>query len=519
MQKAETCQLTKSEERKSVERTIRGEPFISVGMSPSLCLKLRGSRGDRAMHRARPNDARGPSAALASSLRQPTNASSSCPCFDGGDVFFAGFSELRHVFDAVLESLECTDEDADLYDNHRECNSDQSLIWHFGNKRTGLSRGHKGMRDSLCREAAYSVRPYVARCRSQGYDFRVHFEWKSFQASARDLVHLERIRAAAARGGRVLVVLAGGLHDFTAFRAISEAERSSIPASMQWPQEWVDHFTAGTFSLFEKYSRANLPDNVCVVFKGSNIATQEVGRRNKSRSVPLAGSTAEFLPWGETVRRGLQMTESGEYGRWNYHPSAVGGLSDWLNKIAFAIAPRYGIPVIDQTPLTLSMRPVKGDIYHGYPDGVLANNLFSQSCAACGARLGGTCTLPISPIAGAAGCPHDSPCRRAPPRKLHDVRLTGHSVRPDLRALSRAYSDYCECAEDKARRAGGSPYKAPRKSVDRINLTAVMAFRGWRLNVSELRGSEIVWKVKNTCPLPCVGEQVPGYTVPGYIPN
>ena len=451
---------------------------------------------------------------LAGPLLQPTNGSnSSCPCFDGGEVFFAGFSELRHVVDAVLESLECTDEGADMYDNHRACTNEPALVWHFGNKYTGLSRGHKGMKDSMCREAAYSARPYVARCRAQGYDFRVHFEWKSFQASARDRVHLERVRAAAARGRHVLVVLAGGLHDFTAFRAISESERSSIPVSMQWPQEWVDHFIAGTFSLFELYARANLPDNVCVVFKGSNIATREVGRRNRSR---LAGSQAEHLPWGETVRRG--QPERGNHERWNYHPSTVGGLSDWLNKIAFAIAPRYGIQVIDQTPLTLSMRPAQGDIYHGYPDGLLANNLFAQACTACGSRLGGTCTLPISPTAGAASCSRDTPCTRAPSPESRVVE-TGHSLRPNLHALAMAYNDHCECAEDKARRAGGPPYKAPKGSFKRINLTAVTTFRGWRLNVTEVRGGVSKWRVKNTCPLPCVGDQVPGYTVPGYVPN
>ena len=51
--------------------------------------------------------------------KQPAPATapgqSSCPCMDNGEVFFAGFSELRHVVDAMLESLTCTDEGADMY--------------------------------------------------------------------------------------------------------------------------------------------------------------------------------------------------------------------------------------------------------------------------------------------------------------------------------------------------------------------------------------------------------------------
>ena len=179
---------------------------------------------------------------LVSTHRQQARAErqNSCPCLNDGEVFFAGFSELRHIVDAVLEGLTCTDEDAGMYENHVLCSTNKRLITHFGSRWTGLARGHRGMRDSLCREAVYSQRPYGARCQGAGYDLRLRYEWKSFQASARDVVHRKRVLAAAARGGRVLVVLSGGLHDMTSFRAITEQQRKAMPASMRWPQEgWL----------------------------------------------------------------------------------------------------------------------------------------------------------------------------------------------------------------------------------------------------------------------------------------
>ena len=173
---------------------------------------------------------------LVSTFRQQTQTErqNSCPCLSGGEVFFAGFSELRHIVDAVLEGLTCTDEDAGMYENHLLCSTNKRLITHFGHIRRGLARGHKGMRDSLCREAVYSQRPYRARCQGPGYDLRLRYEWKSFQASARDVEHRKRVLAAAARGGRVLVVLSGGLHDMTSFRAITEQQRKAMPSSMRY---------------------------------------------------------------------------------------------------------------------------------------------------------------------------------------------------------------------------------------------------------------------------------------------
>ena len=429
--------------------------------------------------------------------------SNDCPCLNNSNVFFAGFSEVRHVVDAVLESLECTDEGATMYDNLGECSTANRHLRHHYH---WLARGHKGMRDSLCREAIYSQRPYVAQCQAPGYSLRVSYEWKSFQASARDLVHRERVLAAAAGGGRVLVVLSGGLHDFTSFRAITEKQRDAMPASVRWPQEWIDHYVDGTMALFNLYRRDNLPDNVCVVYRGANVAA-------RSASVARADDSSFSMNAGLSFER-----DERSY----YHPGAAGGLSDWLNKIAFALAPRYGIPIIDQTPITVRHTPHAGDVYHGYADGVLANDLFRQACAAC-AGFPPTCSLPIPASAGAPPCymgaappcTGDETLRQA--LDLPDSRNlpTWDSTNPRA-SLARLTSGL------KQSKAVRSPYRTrDRNSIPALNITALTVFKGWLMNVSEpwRDGRPAGYKSKYTCPLPCVGPHVPGYTKMGTLPN
>ena len=439
---------------------------------------------------------------LVSTDRQQARAErqNSCPCLNDGEVFFAGFSELRHIVDAVLEGLTCTDEDAGMYENHNLCSRDQRLVAHFGSRWTGLSRGHRGMRDSLCREAVYSQRPYGARCQGAGYDLRLRYEWKSFLASARDVVHRKRVLAAAARGGRVLVVLSGGLHDMTSFRAITEQQRNAMPASMRWPQEgwlglaliltpslililtltltrwpqeWINHFVNGTMALFDFYGRKNLPDNVCVVFRGSNVASREAGRVPRR----VARLNSRFA----TNKEASSLENNEDY----FHPGVVGGLSDWLNKLAFALAPQYGIHAIDQTAITVNRKPHLGDVYHGYPDGILANDLLSQACQAC-AGFQSKCSLPIPAGAGAPPCSEGAP----PPCKANS----------SLPSRAR------------------SPFRADKRDITAINFTALTEFKGWNMSVAEKTpGLPPVMKV--TCPLPCVGPHVPGYTQMGTVHN
>ena len=167
-----------------------------------------------------------------------------------------------------------------------------------------------------------------------------------------------------------------------------------------------------------------------------------------------------------------------------FHPGVVGGLSDWLNKLAFALAPQYGIYAIDQTAITLKRKPHRGDVYHGYPDGILANDLLSQACQAC-AGFQSKCSLPIPAGAGAPPCSEGA----QPPCKANS---------------SLPFSTR-------------SPFRADKRDITAINFTALTEFKGWNMSVPGKPGGPPVMKL--TCPLPCVGPHVPGYSQMGTVPN
>ena len=58
-----------------------------------------------------------------------------------------------------------------------------------------------------CREGLYSARPHTARC--VAHNLSLAFEWKSYMFSSRDAIFKQRVLAAAAAGGRVVVIMLG----------------------------------------------------------------------------------------------------------------------------------------------------------------------------------------------------------------------------------------------------------------------------------------------------------------------
>ena len=54
----------------------------------------------------------------------------------------------------------------------------------------------------------------------------------------------------------------------------------------------------------------------------------------------------------ETNENAINRTTSGDEAR--HHASAQGGVNDWMNRMAFALAKRHGIATLDMTPLTVA---------------------------------------------------------------------------------------------------------------------------------------------------------------------
>ena len=277
--------------------------------------------------------------------------SAAAQCLSGAQIFFAGFSEMHMISEAVAQNLACNSTAQTT--SHHSCASSRGA----GNQ-------------ALCRERVYSARPLEARCI---HDMSIHYEWKSFAMSHREYEHRRRIVAAAVTHPFVLVVLGVGVHHFTKFNTHSYGLFHNVDDEYLWDQAWIDDYVSGMTSLFELYAAATLPHNVCVVFKSSNIG---------KRTFPKNATNQERLL---------------------HHPSSINGIHHWLDRFAMPLAKRAGIGVVSLVDITSGLEPVgfgipggllhkgdalEGDVYHGYPGGLLADVVLERACALCPRQCG-----------------------------------------------------------------------------------------------------------------------------------
>lgn len=121
-------------------------------------------------------------------------------CLRGTSIFVGGFSEQRQIVSWLHQVLECAapglvKEDECLIREIRE------------DPKRQLPKNYRRL--ARCRETLYSQQPWVGR--SCSLNVSLHFEWKSFMWSGRDLTFHERIIASArATPSRPVVVLLGG---------------------------------------------------------------------------------------------------------------------------------------------------------------------------------------------------------------------------------------------------------------------------------------------------------------------
>ena len=128
-------------------------------------------------------------------------ASTNQSCFQDAEISFAGFSEMRHMVQPVEAELHCK--------VYKAANLSHTLLGHqavcsgWNNLRhryTKLAHGYGPLRDSYCREALYSEKPYQAHCARPSHpSFVISYEWKSFAYAERDVIHKKRVLEAARR--------------------------------------------------------------------------------------------------------------------------------------------------------------------------------------------------------------------------------------------------------------------------------------------------------------------------------
>ena len=233
------------------------------------------------------------------------------------------------------------------------------------------------LRDGLCREDRFGVAGGVqSACRDAegGTSVDINYRWKTFQRDRFDVDDIERVREAAARGGRVLVVQEGGgphhFAKFSSFRFFRDAANqtlfTSVATNWTWPADWLEDYVNETRSLMRMHAELQQAwPNVCVLWKLLHLG-------------PRAAESAS--------------------GR-AHHPSVVMGAHHALNNITADLAREAGIDVIDMSDLTRkvaarvklegahpTLLQEEGDPYHGYDHDWLAPILAERVCAACERR-------------------------------------------------------------------------------------------------------------------------------------
>ena len=341
-------------------------------------------------------------------------------CLQGSLIFYMGFSEVGRQVSWLKDSLDCSTgpnhpkfggpptingwiskcmgggAHAVFLRKAQKILKDQ-LIGGASEKRpTGSSAikkeaEHMPLRDALCREHFFGVAPINMTCPSAGLN--ISYRWKSFQSDAYDTVTRQQVVDAAQESeSPVFVVLeGGGPHHFTKFPDHRFLDSWANPDFAQWPQHWIDDWVASTRKLFQTFSPKMLPPNVCVVHKNMNIAPRVLS----SQTDP-------------------------------HHPSTVGGLHHWLNRISSALSQEFGIHPIDLSHITQTTIPLgalgcnstenglrsavkcqasDGDPFHGFPPGLLARELLRQMCSRCNLQCGKepVCELPIGVTPGDLG--------------------------------------------------------------------------------------------------------------------
>ena len=315
---------------------------------------------------------------------------------DGAKLFFDGFSELRRNVEAIDKGMQCNVTNASVSNmrlNQEICGNRRFAVTkvprHADLKHTGNLNGPKV--DAYCREEMYRLQQYDAICyRPQDPPFTLHFEWKSFAFSDRELEHRARVVEAARFHPFVLVVISVGAHQFTKMPGHTFEDFHAVDDDKKWDQRWIDEYVNETMTLFEVFNSKSLPENVCVVWRNSNV-----GKRNYWRAAD--GSLSTNLAKVKL-----------------HHPSVTNGIHHWMNRFTAPLARRAGIGIVDVSDITTVVEPrgygkpsakvspasLEGDIYHGYPDGYLSDAIMQRACEACPRQCGAkpNCTLGLAAI-------------------------------------------------------------------------------------------------------------------------
>ena len=285
-------------------------------------------------------------------------------------IHFYGFSETRMLMShGAVPALQChggTEEAMASFRNTTSpCARDPRWILHRNSTFV-----------AYCREARQMASDVYETGCSDG--IRLSYAWKSFADSAKlddqmeayllrqhhgEPQHAFTAAGRPARSPRTISIVSAGAHHFAQYADYPSKFSESVADNWAPPQRWMDDWLTQMHTLMARLRRLRSA-GVCCVWKANHVG---------SRLMP-----------GDV-----------------HHPSAEGGVHDYLNRVASAIATTaYQVPVIDLTEATVaetrgSLRQAANqppgistlDLYHGYNFSALWADLVAP-------RLAELCPVP-----------------------------------------------------------------------------------------------------------------------------
>lgn len=236
-------------------------------------------------------------------------------------VHFSGISESRNLLEEGLPLWKCAGDLRYTIDHStKRDRCQQNDEW---------AKRHNVTFLGACRESlGVMVAGYCDPLRSTSFSWA----WKhTLPASSNDRRAAELIREQRKQGKRAIAVFSAlPIHSWSEPGAAGEGlldSRTEMSDAWAPPHSALGHWLAGVEQFFH-FLKSELQPHACVVWKGNNVGSRSYASNRTTRD--------------------------GEVAHQQHHASSQGGVNDWMNRVAFALASRYGIATLDMTRLTVA---------------------------------------------------------------------------------------------------------------------------------------------------------------------
>lgn len=236
-------------------------------------------------------------------------------------IHFSGISESRNLLEEGLPTWKCQGRLRYMIDqstNRDTCQRNEE--WAKRHNHTFLA----ACREGFGVQEAGSCDPLKTVSISWAWKYGMH-------PSSNDRRAVELVRERRETKRAIAVFSALPVYSWTYWAESTDGAELDLDTREEVRDAWappmgaMGHWLDGAEQLF-RFLAKELQPHACVVWKGNHVG---------SRDYPVNRTTS-----GGEARR--------------HHASSQGGMNNWMNQVAFALARRHGIATLDMTPLTVA---------------------------------------------------------------------------------------------------------------------------------------------------------------------